>query len=134
MTFVGGFSDAHLTGMLQRIGARQPVMVAASQLNGQVLAAVFDAEIAQAVKIHGSQWQRNLALSWTPLLSDDEMTSLTTAGAQSPFTEKYLGLRNRAGQTMQGLSQDLFREILAEVIKQTMTQMGDTHETEKSNQ
>ncbi|MEM9140160.1 MAG: hypothetical protein AAGB15_10050 [Pseudomonadota bacterium] len=125
MTFVGAFSDGHLTSMLQRIGARQPIMVAASQLNGQVLAAVFDAEIAQAVKVHGPQWQRNMALSWTPLLSDDEMLSLVAEGAGSPHSEKYLELRSEAGQTMQGLSGEFFKTILADVIAQTMKQLGD---------
>lgn len=125
MTFVLGFSDTHLTGMLQRIGSQQPVLVAASQVNSQLLVAVFESEIAQALKVYGPEWQRNLALSWTPLLTEDELHSLATQGAGSPYTDKYLELRSEAGKTMQSLSQDLFKQILSEVVDKTMQQMGD---------
>ena len=128
MNFVIGFSDTHLTGMLQRIGAQQPMLVAASQINSELLVAVFEAEIAQALKVYGPQWQRNLALSWTPLLSDEELHSLTTDGASSPHTDKYLELRGQAGKTMQGLSQDLFKQILSEVVDKTMKQLGAPEE------
>ena len=126
MTFVGGFSDLHLQGMLQRIGARQPTLVAASTLDGGLLAAIFEAEVAKAVKVHGPAWQRNMALAWTPLLSDAEMSSLATSGAQSPHLDKYLGLRSKAGQAMQASSGDLFKSILAEVVQSTLQQMGET--------
>ena len=125
MNFVLGFSDTHLTGMLQRIGAQQPILVAASQVNAELLVAVFEAEIAQAVKVYGPDWQRNLALSWTPLLTDDELHSLATQGASSPHTDKYLELRGEAGKTMQSLSEDLFKQILSEVVDKTMKQLGD---------
>ncbi len=125
MDFVLGFSDTHLTGMLQRIGAQQPVLVAASQVNAELLVAVFEAEIAQALKVYGPQWQRNLAISWTPLLTDDELHSLASQGASSPHTEKYLELRGEAGKTMQSLSQDLFKQVLSEVVDKTVKQMGE---------
>lgn len=128
MTFVGGFSDLHFQGMLQRIGARHPSLIAASALNGQLLAAVFEAEIAKVVKVRGPEWQRNMALAWTPLLSDAEMSSLTAAGAQSPYVDKYLGLRTKAGQSMQGLSGDLFKEALDEVVANTVQQLAETGE------
>lgn len=124
MAFAGGFSDLHLAGMLQRIGARQPAMIAASQIDAQVLVSVFEAEIAEAVRRHGSAWQRNMALAWTPLLSDEEMLSLATAGAQSPHVEKYLALRPKAGAAMQALSGDLFEAILAEVVGNTLATLA----------
>lgn len=124
--FVAQFSDAHLTTMLKRIGARQQAMVALSQLHGQILAAVYDAEVANAVKIHGSEWQRNLARAWTGLMPDEELTSLRTDGATSPHSDKYQKLSSEAGQRMQTLSQDLFREILSETIQNTMKMLGDT--------
>lgn len=123
MTFVAGFSDDHLSGMLSRIGGRTSVMIALSQLDGGIVAAVFDAEIDRAVVKYGPAWQRNLALAWTPLLTPKELTSLTIAGAQSPHTEKYLSLRGAAGQTMQQLSQELFHEALTEVVKNTATEL-----------
>ena len=124
MNFVLGFSDTHLTGMLQRIGAQQPVLVAASQINAELLVAVFEAEIAQAIKVYGPEWQRNLALSWTPLMTESELRSLSTQGASSPHTDKYLELRGEAGKTMQTLSEDLFKQILSEVVDKTVKQMG----------
>lgn len=125
MTFVGGFSDLHFAGMLQRIGARQPKIVAASTLNAGLLAAIFEAEIAKVVRIRGPEWQRNMALAWMPLLSDEEMASLAAAGAQSPHVEKYLSNRNSAGETMQGLSSDLFKQALDEVVTNTLQQLGE---------
>ena len=128
MNFVAGFSDTHLTGMLQRIGARQEIMISLSTVSGELLVAVFEAEIAQAVKVHGPKWQENLARSWVPLLTEEELTSLTVEGAQSPYTEKYLELRAQAGQSMQALSGDLFKEVLSEVIAKTVKQIGDVQE------
>ena len=125
MDFVGQFSDAHLSAMLSRIGARQQPMVALSQLHGQMLAAVFDAEIAKSVKQYGPEWQRNLARAWTEMLTDDELTSLRADGADSPHSEKYKRLSATAGQRMQTVSQDLFRKILGETIQNTMQALGN---------
>jgi hypothetical protein len=123
MIFVAGFSDDHLSGMLSRIGGRSSTMAALSQLDGALVAAIFDAEIDAAVVKYGSAWHRNLALAWTPLLTPEELTSLTIAGAQSPHTDKYLSLRAAAGQTMQQLSQELFHEVLSEVIANTVGEL-----------
>jgi hypothetical protein len=124
MTFVAGFSDDHLSGMLSRIGGRSEPMMALSQLGSEVVAVVFDAEIDNAVRKYSADWQRNLALSWTPLMTDEELGSLSTAGAQSPYTDKYLELRTQAGATMQSLSQDLFQKILGEVISNTVENLS----------
>ena len=125
MAFVGQFSDAHLTGMLKRIGARQPTMVALSQLHGQMLAAIYDSEIEKAVKKHGPLWQTNMARAWTGLMTDAELTSLKADGAASAHTGKYQEMTPKAGARMQEMSAELFRGILAEVIKNTMTALGE---------
>lgn len=130
MTFAAGFSHDHLSGMLSRIGARQPPLVALSQLDGELLAAVFDAQIDQAVIKYGDEWQRNMALAWTPLLTDEELTSLTNSGAQSPYTGKYLDLRDEAGQSMQALSGPLFRTALEEVIRNTLKELSPDEQTQ----
>ena len=132
MAFVGQFSDAHLTGMLTRIGARQPPLVAMSQLHGQLLAAVYDAEVAKAVKKHGPTWQRNMARAWTALMSEEELNSLRTDGAKSPHTEKYKGLRAEAGQRMQVLSQKFFADVLQEVMQNTIDELSQPVEDEKT--
>lgn len=124
MSFVGQFSDDHLSGMLSRIGATQPPMVAASQLNGALVAVVFDAEIDKAVAQYGPDWQRAMALSWTGLMTDEQFTSLTAEGADSPHTEAYLGLRAEAGQQMQQNAGQLFRKILGEVVENTVSELG----------
>ena len=130
MTFAAGFSQDQLSGMLSRIGARQPQMMALGQMDGSTLAAVFDVEIARAVEKHGTAWQRNMAIAWTPLLSEDELTSLTVEGAESPHVDKYLGLRDQAGQNMQALSGDLFRAILQEVMQNTINQLAPSESTQ----
>ncbi|MEM7190964.1 MAG: hypothetical protein AAF439_15240 [Pseudomonadota bacterium] len=124
MAFAGTFSNDQLSGMLSRIGARQPTLISLSQLHGSLLATVFDLHIDKAVAEHGAAWQRNMALAWTPLLTDEEMVSLVAEGATSPYSEKYLGLRAEAGQAMQGLSQDLFRDVLAKVIQNTVDELS----------
>lgn len=125
LTFVAAFADDHLSGMLSRFGGRDPRLAAMAQIDGRVVAATLDAAIAEAVREHSAMWQRNLALSWTPLMSDEEFSSLTIAGAQSPHVDKYLELRETAGQSMQTLSQDLFREILGEVLDATLSALSE---------
>ena len=124
LTFVGQFSDDHLSGMLSRAGARQPALIAASQLNGQLVAAVFDAEIDRAVAQYGPDWQRAMAQSWMGLLNDEQFTSLVADGAESPHADAYVGLRNEAGGNMQKNAGELFQKILAEVMDRTITELG----------
>ena len=66
-----------------------------------------------------------MALAWQPLLNEEEMASLMTEGAASPYSEKYTGLRPQAGQAMQASSEDLFREILTEVIAETQRSLQE---------
>lgn len=120
LAFVEKFSDRHLSGMLSKIGARQPQLIAASQVQGDLLAIAFDLQIDEAVKAHGDAWKTNMARAWTGLMTSEELQSLATEGADSPYTEKYLSLRNEAGQRMQAISDELFREILASTINATL--------------
>ena len=119
MAFAGQFSDDQLSGMLSRIGGRSQPMMELSQLGGSVVAEVFDLQIDAAVAKYGYKWQTNMALAWQPLLTEEEMASLQTEGADSPYSGKYADLRPEAGQAMQASSQELFREILTEVISET---------------
>lgn len=121
ISFAGQFSDDHLSGMLSRIGARTETMMMLGQLNGRLTEQVFNAEIDAAVARHGDAWRLNMARAWTSLMSDEELASLVADGAASPHADKYLAQRNTAGDTMQALSQDLFAEILREVLGNTLT-------------
>lgn len=123
MAFAGQFSDAHLSGMLSRIGARQAPLVALSQLNGDLVALVFDTQIDLAVDKYGPEWQRNMALSWGGLMEDNELQSLMDAGSQSPFAPRYAELTGDAGRQMQALSGDLFAQILSEVLDATVAEL-----------
>ncbi|MEM7505987.1 MAG: hypothetical protein AAF415_04520 [Pseudomonadota bacterium] len=133
VAFVTGFSDDHLAGMLSRIGSRSPVLASFAQIDGRMTAQAFDANIAKAVHAHGAEWRHNMALSWTPLLNEEELTSLTNAGAQSPYTDKYLELRGDAGVKMQSLSNDFFQQILREVIDNTVADLTPDEAPEGSN-
>ena len=121
MTFVGQFSDDHLSGMLSRLGGRSKVFIGLAQAHGEIVGRVLDLAVEDAVRKYGPQWQQNMAQAWMPLLTDEEFDSLRNAGAQSPHTEKYLELRTTAGQSMQASSQELFQTIMAEVMEQTRT-------------
>lgn len=125
LAFAGQFSDEQLSGMLSRIGGGSQAMVELSQVGGSLVAEVFDLQIDAAVAKYGPQWQSNMAMAWQPLLSEAEMASLLAEGADSPYSDKYLGLRTEAGQAMQASSQDLFREILSEVIAETRTSLQE---------
>jgi hypothetical protein len=125
LTFVAAFSDDHLAGMLSRFAGRDPRLAAFAQVDGRAVASTLDTAIALAVREHSADWQRNMARAWTPLLSEEELVSLTTAGAQSPHVDKYLELRPAAGQAMQTYSQDLFREILSDVLDTTVAALAD---------
>lgn len=123
MEFVGQFSDDHLSGMLSRIGARTETMMMLGQVNGGLAEEVFNTEIDAAVERHGDEWQRNMALSWMPLMTDEELASLTAEGADSPYADEYVAKRADAGQNMQTRSRELFEEILGEVVANTFTTM-----------
>ena len=116
MTFVGQFSDDHLSGMLSRRGGQSTVFIGLVQAHGQIVDRVLELAISDAVRKYGPEWQTNMAAAWDPLMSEAELSSLTTAGAQSPHIEKYLELRAQAGQAMQGNSQELFKQIMVEVM------------------
>ncbi|MEM9063469.1 MAG: hypothetical protein AAGD13_23660 [Pseudomonadota bacterium] len=130
IAFAGQFSDDQLSGMLSRIGARTETMMMLGQVNGRLTEQVFNAEIDAAVERHGDTWQRNMALAWTPLLTDEEMLSLAADAQLSPHAEKYAGLRNDAGRTMQSLSGELFQQILQEVVANTFRTVKAAAETE----
>ena len=119
LAFAGQFSDDQLSGMLSRIGGRSQAMVELSKLGGEYVAQVFDLQIDAAVAKYGNQWKLNMAAAWEPLLTVEEMASILAEGADSPHSEKYTGLRSEAGKAMQASSQELFGEILTEVIFET---------------
>lgn len=131
MAFAGLFSDVQLSGMLSRVGAATPTMLALGQAGGRLTQTVFDAEIDKAVEKYGDQWQRNMALAWAGLLTDEELASLMTDASESPYRDQYLGLRPEAGERMKASSGDLFREILQEVIDNTAKQLVTEEGTDK---
>ncbi len=124
LTFAAGFADDHLAGMLARFGGQAPEMTVLADAHGEAVAAVFQSEIVKAVVKYGREWRRNMALAWTPLMTEDELASLTLAGAQSPHVEKYLALREAAGETMRQLSAGLLQAALREVIDNTASRLG----------
>jgi hypothetical protein len=124
--FVIGFSDDHFAGLLGNVGGRSEIMAALFERHGEPVTDAFNAAIGKAVTKHRAAWQHNLALVWTPLLTEDELVSLTLTGADSPHLEKYLSLRAIAGEDMRQLSAALFDEALAEVIEQTVANFAGT--------
>ncbi len=121
MAFVDEFADDHLSGMLSRIGGQSEALRTLSQIDARLLAAAFDAEIDAAVERHGDAWARNLAMAWSPFLTDAQMASLAEEGAASPYADSYVENRGAAAARMAELSQDLFERILQEVVAATLT-------------
>lgn len=120
MTFAGEFAGDHLSGMLSRIGAQSEALRALARFDGPTVATVFDAQIDAAVRRHRDTWARNLALAWSPLLSEGEMRSLAEQGAESPHAATYVENREAAAAAMARLSGELFAGILQEVVAATV--------------
>jgi len=125
VTFVAGFADDLFAGMLVQFGMQAPELAARAEVHGdEAVAKVFQAEIVRAVDKYGADWRRNLALAWTPLLTGEELESLATLGSQSPYLDKYMGLRSTAGETMRELSAELLQTALDEVVQNTAAQVA----------
>jgi hypothetical protein len=120
--FVVGFSDEHLADLLVNVAGRSEIVAALYQRHGEAVADAFNTAVGSAVLKHRAAWQHNLSLAWTPLLTDDELNSLTLTGAESPHLDKYLSLRTTAGETMQRLSGALLDEAVAEVVQQVVAE------------
>ena len=124
--FVVGFSDEHLADLLGNVAGRSEIVAELYQRHGDAVADAFNTAIGSAVLKHRAAWQHNLSLAWTPLLTDDELNSLTLSGENSPHLDKYLSLRTTAGETMQQLSSALLDQALAEVIQQIVAEFPTT--------
>ncbi|HSF94148.1 MAG TPA: hypothetical protein VLA52_03910 [Thermohalobaculum sp.] len=121
VTFVAGFADDLFAGMLARYGMQAPQLAALAEVHGdEAVAPIFQSEIVRAVREHGPVWRHNLALAWTPLLTAEELRSLTLSGSASPHLEKYMGLRADAGSAMQALSGDLLQTALRDAVEGTV--------------
>lgn len=125
VAFVAGFADEIFAGMLVQFGMQAPELAEKAEIHGdEAVAKVFQAEITQAVGKYGAEWRRNLALAWTPLMTGEELESLATLGSQSPYLDKYMGLRGTAGGAMQELSAELLQTALEEVVRNTARRMA----------
>jgi hypothetical protein len=125
VAFVAGFADDLFAGMLAQFGMQAPELAALAEVHGhERVAKFFQAEIVRAVGKYGAIWRRNLALAWTPLLTAAELESLTTIGSQSPYLDKYMGLRVTAGGAMQELSSELLQTALREVVENTVARIA----------
>ena len=124
LAFAEELAGPHLSGMLARIAAGTQVMRALGELDGPAVATVLTAQIDAAVRRHRDDWARELAVAWSPLLSDAEMRSLAAEGQDSPHADSYSANRDAAAARMAELSQGLFQSILGEVVARTVRQLA----------
>jgi hypothetical protein len=65
---------------------------------------------------HQEQWNKNLAQSWEPNLTPEEIQSLLTEKQRSPYANKFMSLQNKVGDAMKAKSEPLLIEVVKEVL------------------
>lgn len=62
------------------------------------------------------QWNSNLASSYSALLTQEEMRSLTTLKQKSPYLTKFQAIQGQVGENMQTKSKDLLKIVVSEAL------------------
>jgi hypothetical protein len=88
----------------------------ASKVGPEKADQMLRAELAVTVPKYQDQWDKNLAQSWAPLMTNEEFASVASQKQQSPHFPKFMSLQNQAGATMKAKSQTLLTTVMAEAL------------------
>ncbi len=78
-------------------------------------------ELDRTIPKYQEQWDRNLADSYSSLLTQEEMESLTKLKQQSPYVAKFRTVQNQAGANMQTKSKELLTTVISEALNNAFT-------------
>jgi len=73
-------------------------------------------ELAKARPKYQGQWDKNLAASYAPLFTPDELTSIAEKQRQSPHINKFMAKQNEVGAAMQSKSTQLLTQYVTEAM------------------
>lgn len=73
-------------------------------------------EIAIVAPTYQARWDKNLAAAYARHLSAEELASLNTEGARSPYISKFASLQRAVGEDMRTSSEPMLTEMVAEVL------------------
>lgn len=81
------------------------------------VAPIVKEEIANAVKLHGTQWEENLALSYQDYLTKPELAALAARKPDKPTLEKFKAIQEKVGTKMKALSMPLLQQAANETLE-----------------
>ena len=81
-------------------------------------------ELAITVPKYQDEWN-NLAQAYSGLLTSEEFESLAVLKQQSPYMQKFLAARVKAGTAMQAKSKDLLIKVVSEALNSAFRKSTD---------
>ena len=82
-------------------------------------------ELSITVPKYQDEWNRNLAQAYSGLLTSEEFESLAVLKQQSPYMQKFLAARVKAGTAMQAKSKDLLIKVVSEALNSSFRKSTD---------
>lgn len=86
---------------------------------------VLKEELSITVPKYQDEWNRNLAQAYSGLLTPEEFESLAVLKQQSPYMQKFLAARVKAGTAMQAKSKDLLIKVVSEALNSSFRKSTD---------
>lgn len=83
-------------------------------------------ELERAKPKYQEQWDKNLAASYAPLFTTDELQSIGERQRQSPHFNKFLSKQNEVGSAMQAKSSDLLKQYVTEAMTNAFRRITPT--------
>lgn len=96
-----------------------------AKLGAQKADEIIRAELAIAVPHHQTQWDKNLAKVWAPLMTASEFDSIATEKQKSPYAAKFSSLQNQAGAAMKTESEKLLTSVVTEALTSALQKSRD---------
>ena len=78
--------------------------------------ALVTEELNRARPKYQDQWDKNLAASYAPIFTADELNSIAEKQRQSPHINKFLSKQNDVGAAMQSKSTELLKQFTTEAM------------------
>lgn len=81
---------------------------------------LLEAEIARAAPKYQNRWDQNLAAVYARHLSAEELRSLATLGASSPYAGKFQATHGAVAAEMRSASSNLLLQLVSEALASAM--------------
>lgn len=81
---------------------------------------IVDSDLDKTIGKYQSEWNRNLAQSYSEVLSLEEINSLYYNGKNSPYFTKRMSLQGRIGSVMQRKSRALLEKVVKKALQSAL--------------